>query len=151
MKKLLGKITGRRRWVVLGAVAAQLLGGAATATAAVADDGHDDDRTVPTSSGREEGDDHDDKNGDDKNELGDDGTAPIATPVTLDQAANTAATEVSGGVVYEVDLDGTAEAPRWKVHVYGADGQYHEVTVDANNGEVTRHEIENDDNDGDDD
>jgi len=150
MKKLLTKITGRRRWVVLGAVAALLLGGAATATAAAADDGHDDDKTVPTSSGREENDDHDGKD-DDRNELGDDGTAPIATTVTLDQAANTAATEVGGGVVYEVDLDGTAEAPRWNVHVYGADGQYHEVTVDANNGEVTRHEIETDDNDGDDD
>ncbi|GIG71241.1 PepSY domain-containing protein [Phytomonospora endophytica] len=144
MKKLLGKLTGRRRWVVLGAVAALLLGGAATATAAVADDGHDDDKTIPTSSGREENDDDNGKD-DDANEIGDDGVAPVATTVTLEQAANTAATEVGGGVVYEIDLDGTAEAPRWKVHVYGADGQYHEVTVDANNGEVTRHEVDNDD------
>lgn len=143
MKKLLGKITGRRRWVVLGAVAALLVGGAATATAAVADDGHDDDKTVPTSSGREEGDDH----GDDKDDDGkdDDAVAPVAPAVTLDQAANTAATEVGGGVVYEVELEGTADAPRWKVHVYGADGQYHEVSVDAVNGEVTRHEVDNDD------
>lgn len=143
MKKLLSKLTGRRRWVVLGAVAALLAGGAATATAAVADDGHDDDKTIPTSSGREENDDN--GKDDDANELGDDGVAPVATTVTLDQAANTAATEVGGGVVYEVELDGTADAPRWKVHVYGADGQYHEVTVDANNGEVTRHEVDTDD------
>lgn len=146
MKKLLGKITGRRRWIVLGAVTALLAGGAATATAAAADDGHDDDKTIPTSSGREEGDDHGDDGKDDDGPGDDDnGVAPVSPTITLDQAANTAATEVGGGVVYEVELDGTADAPRWKVHVYGADGQYHEVSVDADNGEVTRHEVDNDD------
>lgn len=122
-------LTGRRRWIVAGGVAVLVLGGAATATAAVADRYDDRGRH---GYGRDGGD----------GDIGEDGTVPTATAVALAQAVETAVAEAGGGIVYEVDLDGTKEHPVWDVELYGNDGKWHEVRVDATSGEVTRHETE---------
>ena len=136
-------LAGRRRWIVAGGVAVLVLGGAATATAAVAD--RHDDRSG--SHGRH----HD--GGDDG--IGDDGAVPPATAVTLAQAAETAVAEAGGGIVYEIDMDGTRDRPFWDVELYGTDGRWHEVRVDATSGAVTGHEVDGtgtgaDETDGDD-
>lgn len=101
-------LTGRRRWIVLGVVAfVVLLGGGATAWAATRHDGHKPHPPAVT-------------------------TAPA---VTVGQAADTALASVPG-VVHEIELKGTADKPVWKVEIFGTDGSWHEVRVDAVSGGV---------------
>ncbi|GLZ80890.1 hypothetical protein Afil01_56970 [Actinorhabdospora filicis] len=116
------KIVGRRRWIVLSVVAfVVLLGGGATAWATVARDGH---RPHPPA-------------------------VTAAPAVTVGQAAD-AALAKAPGVVHEVELKGPADKPVWEVEIFGTDGSWHEVTVDASSGTVVDDRTGRGHDDGDD-
>lgn len=98
---------GRKRWIVLGVIALVVLGGGATAAAALSRDGRHPHPPAITA----------------------------APAVTVGQAADAALAEAPG-VVHEVELKGPADDPVWEVEIFGADGFWHEVRVDAASGAI---------------
>ncbi|MEU9759656.1 PepSY domain-containing protein [Streptomyces sp. NPDC047985] len=101
-----------KRKTVVAAVAAAVLVGGGTATAvAFADEGHD--RDAARSS------------------------APSGQPARVDiGGATAAAVKAVPGTVTEAELDDEDGGLVWELEVYGSDGTWHDVTVDAGNGKV---------------
>lgn len=102
-----------KRRIAVAAVAAAVLagGGAATAVAFADDEGHD--RDVARSSAP--------------------GTATARVDIG---GATAAAVKAVPGTVTEAELDDEDGAAVWELDVYGSDGRWHDVTVDAGKGEV---------------
>ncbi|RMH32279.1 MAG: hypothetical protein D6690_14070 [Nitrospirae bacterium] len=71
--------------------------------------------------------------------------SPIA--ITLEQAIQTAKTTVPGRVL-EAELEKEDGKVVYEVDIAGADGNIHELTVDADSGKVLKNEVEDEDHDG---
>ncbi|GAA2170727.1 MULTISPECIES: PepSY domain-containing protein [Glycomyces] len=142
------RFRGRQRTLVIAGAAGVLLLGGGTAAAFAADDIDDrNDRAAEQADDADDRYDADDRNGTD----GDDFALP-AEAIGEDAAVEAALAEVPGDV-WDVDLEGTAEAPVWIVEVTDADGAEWDVVVDAFDGTVTEVLADDDanDDDGDDD
>ncbi|ADD41797.1 PepSY domain-containing protein [Stackebrandtia nassauensis] len=140
-EKLLNR---RNRWIIAGATGVLLVGGsAALATTAFADDGDANETGAQVA-------DDDDNDGDDDgtDDDGDDATPSTKPKISLADATATASDEVSKGILTSIELEGTNDAPFWRVDFITSDGTEHEVTIDAAKGDVTDHNKETDD-DGD--
>ncbi|MDA1359163.1 PepSY domain-containing protein [Glycomyces luteolus] len=145
------RFRGRQRTLVIAGTAGVLLLGGGTAAAFAADDIDDrEDRaaeqTANDADDRDDLDDADDRDGTD-----DDDFALPDGAIGEDAAVEAALAEVPGEV-YDVDLEGTAEAPIWVVELTDADGAEWDVAVDALDGTVTEVVADDDvnDDDGDD-
>lgn len=116
----------RNRWIIGGAAGILVIGGsAALATTAFAGDG-DNPKTTQVADG--------------------DDYSPTSEPaISLGEAATTAADEVSKGILTSIELEGNKDKPLWKVDLITADGTEHELTVNATDGSITRHEKDTDD------
>jgi uncharacterized membrane protein YkoI len=148
MKKSL--FTGRRRWIIAGTAGVLLVGGATAATAAVVTEDDSDDQTSQSQvdDSTDAGDDTDDGKTD-----GDDAAAQSAPEVSPAEAAETALSEVSKGVLVSVELEGTKDTPVWSVDLVTSDYTEHDVRIDATDGSVAdkKSEKDNDADDWDDD
>ncbi|MEU3218826.1 PepSY domain-containing protein [Streptomyces sp. NPDC006971] len=102
-----------KRRIVVAAVAAAVLvgGGTATAVAFADDEGHDRDAARSSAPGA--------------------GTARVDVG-----DATAAAVEAVPGTVTEAELDDEDGTVVWELDVYGSDGRWHDVTVDAGRGTV---------------
>ena len=142
------RFSGRQRTLVIAGAAGALLLGGGTAVAFAADD--IDDRAEIT--GNDTDDRYDRDDADDLNGTDDDDFPLPADAIGEDAAVEAALAEVPGEA-YDVDLEGTAEAPIWVVEVTDADGAEWEVAVDALDGTVAEvvPDDDTDDNDDDDD
>lgn len=136
------RFRGRQRTLVIAGAAGVLLLGGGTAAAFAADDIDDrNDRAA------EQADDADDRyDADDRDGADDDDFALPAEAIGEDAAVEAALAEVPGDV-WDVDLEGTAEAPVWIVEVTDADGAEWDVVVDAFDGTVTEVLADDDTND----
>lgn len=149
------RFRGRQRTLVIAGAAGVLLLGGGTAAAFAADDLDDrDDRAAEQAA--DDRDDRDDLDDADDNGTDDDDFVLPDEAIGEDAAVEAALAEVPGEV-YDVDLEGTAEAPIWVVEVTDADGAEWDVAVDALEGTVTEVAADDDaaddanDDDGDDD
>lgn len=114
-----------KRKIVIAAVTAAVLigGGAATAVALADDDGHDrGDRSATAT-----------------------GTASGTTARTTVGDAVAAAVAAVPGTVTEAELDDEDGGLVWELDVYGSDRAWHDVTVDAGDGEVLGKRVDHDD------
>jgi uncharacterized membrane protein YkoI len=137
------RFRGRQRTLVIaGAAGVLLLGGG---TAAELDAENIDDREDRAAQVAD--DDFDDRDdADDLNGTDDDDFALPNEAIGQDAAVEAALAEVPGEV-FDVDLEGTAEAPLWLVEVTDADGAEWDVAVNALDGTVTEVIADNDAND----
>ena len=145
------RFRGRQRTLVIAGAAGVLLLGGGTAAAFAADD--IDDRNDRAAEQADDADDRYDRDdADDRDGADDDDFALPAEAIGEDAAVEAALAEVPGDV-WDVDLEGTAEAPVWIVEVTDADGAEWDVVVDAFDGTVTEVLADDDanDDDGDDD
>lgn len=141
------RFTGRKRTLVIAGAAGALILGGGTAAAFAADLDERDDRAEFT--GNDTDDRYDRDDADDVNETDDDFVLP-ADAIGEDAAVEAALAEVPGEV-YDLDLEGTADAPLWIVEVTDADGAEWDVTVDALDGTVAEVHPDDDADDNDDD
>jgi uncharacterized membrane protein YkoI len=132
------RFRGRQRTLVIAGAAGVLLlgGGAAAAFAADEIDDRDDraEQAADDANGSDDRDDRDDW--DDRDGSDDDDFVLPDEAIGEDAAVEAALTEVAGEV-YDVDLEGTAEAPVWVVEVTDADGADWDIAVNALDGTVT--------------
>jgi uncharacterized membrane protein YkoI len=127
------RFTGRKRTLVIAGAAGALILGGGTAAAFAADlDDNEERGGVAENDVDDRFDDRDDA--DDANGTDDDFALPAGA--IGEDAAVEAALAAVPGEVYDVDLEGTAEAPLWIVEVTDADGAEWDVTVDALDGTV---------------
>jgi uncharacterized membrane protein YkoI len=127
------RFTGPKRTLVIAGAAGALILGGGTAAAFAADlDDNEERGGVAENDVDDRFDDRDDA--DDANGTDDDFALP-ADAIGEDAAVEAALAAVPGEV-YDVDLEGTAEAPLWIVEVTDADGAEWDVTVDALDGAV---------------
>ncbi|MFF2699139.1 PepSY domain-containing protein [Streptomyces cyaneofuscatus] len=148
----------KRNVTIAAVTAAVLIGGTAAATVAFADSDGDRDRTstrsASTVSLADDRDDRDDRTDDASDDRSDD-RAPAAAKgsgISLDQAVAAALKSVPGTVTQaELDRDDDDHDGRtvWELDVRGSDKKWHDVTVDATNGNVlkSREDDDNDDRD----
>ncbi len=149
------RFRGRQRTLVIAGAAGVLLLGGGTAAAFAAEEIDDRDDRAADVTGNDNDDRYDRDDADDKYDTNDDDFALPAEAIGEDAAVEAALAEVPGEV-YDVDLEGTVEAPVWLVEVTDADGAEWDVAVDALDGTVTDVFADDDtdgadDNDGDDD
>jgi len=141
------RFRGRQRTLVIAGAAGVLLLGGGTAAAFAADD--IDDRNDRAAEQADDADDRYDRDDvDDRDGADDDDFALPAEAIGEDAAVEAALAEVPGEV-WDVDLEGTAEAPVWIVEVTDADGAEWDVAVDALDGTVTEVVADDDANDDD--
>jgi uncharacterized membrane protein YkoI len=144
------RFRGRQRTLVIAGAAGVLLLGGGTAAAFAADE--IDDRDDRAEQAADDANGSDDRYDDDRDGTDDDDFVLPDEAIGEDAAVEAALAEVPGEV-YDVDLEGTAEAPVWVVEVTDADGADWDVAVNALDGTVTDVFADDDanDDDGDDD
>ncbi|MDN3238952.1 PepSY domain-containing protein [Glycomyces tritici] len=144
------RFRGRQRTLVIAGAAGVLLLGGGAAAAFAADE--IDDRDDRAEQAADDANGSDDRYDDDRDGTDDDDFVLPAEAIGEDAAVEAALAEVAGEV-YDVDLEGTAEAPVWVVEVTDADGADWDVAVNALDGKVTDVFADDDanDDDGDDD
>jgi uncharacterized membrane protein YkoI len=144
------RFRGRQRTLVIAGAAGVLLLGGGTAAAFAADDIDDRDDRAAEQAADNADDRYDRDDADDQNGTDDDDFPLPAEAIGEDAAVEAALAEVPGEV-WDVDLEGTAEAPIWIVEVTDADGAEWDVAVDALDGTVTEVVADDDASDVDDD
>ncbi|WP_205326550.1 PepSY domain-containing protein [Glycomyces sp. YM15] len=130
------RFRGRQRTLVIAGAAGVLLLGGGTAVAFAAD-GLDDREDRAAEQAADDTDDRYDRDdADDRDGTDDDDFVLPDEAIGEDAAVEAALAEVPGEV-YDVDLEGTVDAPVWVVEVTDADGAEWDVAVDAFDGTVT--------------
>ncbi|MEV6321819.1 PepSY domain-containing protein [Nocardia sp. NPDC051787] len=104
------------RWIIVGTAVAAIVAGVSVALGAVALGGHD--HTIAFHPSTRD-------------------WSLVADPgITRQQAIDKAIEAVPGGRVDSAELDTDRGAPVWEVELTTPDGVEHEVTIDANSGNV---------------